>query len=201
MSKQSVVGFLILILASACTFTPHEVSITARAPTTPSEIGAGIAVELQVIDDRDSTVVGQRGVGMIGADITAQSVLRVLEEELTGAFEANSFTVLPAGTTADAEVEVRLRAFKFFIESGFFSGAKNTSVVVSVEAEKNGQDFDRTYRSSSEEAILFVPGGESIDAKLNAALSVVLAKIIGDRELMAFLVQRPGDQRAKSSKP
>ena len=186
MPKQPL-GLVVVFLVSACTFTPHEVEISAKAPKTESAIGAGVTVALQVIDDRESTVVGQRGAGMLGADITVNDILSVLNTELTEGLEANGFKVTAPGSTADAELEVRLRAFKFFLESGFFTGAENTSVVVALEAEKKGTDFDQTYRSSREERTLFVPGGGSIDANLNAALTAILGQIVGDRDLLGFL--------------
>lgn len=187
MPKQLLSGLVALSLVTACAFTPHEVELTAKAPKTGSTLGAGVTIGLQVIDDRDTTVVGQRGAGMLGADITVANILPTLKTELTGAFEANGFKVVATGSPADAEIEVRLRAFKFFLESGLFVGAENTSVVVAVEAEKRGRDFDRTYRTASEEGTIFVPGSGSIDTKLNAALTVVLGKIAGDRELLDFL--------------
>ena len=187
MTKKNAGLILSLILISACAYTPHEVQVTAHAPILESNIGQSVSLGLQVFDDRDSAVIGQRGVGMTGADITAEDVVQVLENELTEVLEAKSFKVLSSESENDAEVEVRLRAFKFFIESGFFTGAENTSVVVIIEAEKGGQDFDRTYRYSSENSTIIILGAELIDTKLNAALSNVLRQIANDSELMKFL--------------
>ncbi len=177
------------MMLSACAFTPHEVKITAKAPTEASSIGAGISLYLEVIDDRDSLVTGQRGAGMQGADITAPQLMAAVERELKAGFEAKGFHVLSSDAGADVEVEARMRAFKFFIETGFFVGAENTSVVIAVEAKKLGDDYDRTYRASSEEASMFVPAGSSIDEKLNATLSHVLLQIMSDEKLMAFLAR------------
>lgn len=189
MLKYFSAWLAVAVTVSACTYTPHDVEIKAQAPKAKSTIGAGVKVNLQVIDDRESQIVGQRGAGMIGADITAEDIMQVLAAELATMFEANGFSVWVPGSSSDAEVEARLRAFKFFVEAGFFTGAENASVVVAIEAEKNGRDFDRTYRSSSEHDVVFVPGGSSIDTRLNAALSDVLHRISSDRELMSFLAR------------
>ncbi|MFQ5565649.1 MAG: YajG family lipoprotein [Paracoccaceae bacterium] len=188
---RSFIGILTAMTLSACAFTPHEVEITAQAPTDASSVGAGISLYLEVIDDRDSPVTGQRGAGMQGADITAPQIMAALERELTAGFEAKGFQVLSTDAGADVDVEARLRAFKFFIETGFFVGAENTSVVIGVEAKRLSDDYDRTYRASNEEAAMFVPAGSSIDEKLNAALSAVLAQIMSDEKLMAFLARMP----------
>ena len=186
-----LVGILSALLLSACAFTPHLVAVTAQAPTEPSTIGQGITLYLEVIDDRDSPIVGQRGAGMRGADITAPQIISTLGRELKAGFEAKGFRVVSTNAGADAEVEARLRAFKFFIETGFFVGAENTSVVIAVEAKRSGDDYDRTYRSSSEDATMVVPGGSAIDVKLNAALSTVLDQIMSDKKLMGYIAQKP----------
>jgi len=190
MMSRVFICVMCAMMLSACAFTPHEVEITAKAPTEASSIGAGISLYLEVIDDRDSLVTGQRGAGMQGADITAPLLMAALERELTAGFEAKGFRVLSSDAGADVEVEARMRAFKFFIETGFFVGAENTSVVIGIEAERLSDDYDRTYRASSEEAAMFVPAGSSIDGKLNATLEHVLSQIMSDEKLMAFLARR-----------
>jgi uncharacterized lipoprotein YajG len=174
-------------MLSACAFTPHEVKMTASAPTETSTIGKGITLNVEVHDDRDSPVVGQRGAGMHGADITAPQVIPTLEREFKAGLEAKGFTVQLGSVGADAEIEARLRAFKFFIETGFFVGAENTSVVVAIEARKSGREYNRTYRVSDEEATMFVPEGASIDEKLNAPL----LRCFRRSWRMQFLAERP----------
>lgn len=114
-----------------------------------------------------------------------------LERELTSGFDAQGFRVVDAGAPADAQVKARLRAFKFFVEYGFFLGAENTDVVVGIEAASGGDEIEHIYRASDEVPAMFVPGGEGIDQKLNAALAYVLSQIMKDKELMTFLARRP----------
>ena len=106
-------------------------------------------------------------------------------------FEAKGFGIVDNKTAANARVEARLRAFKFFIESGFWTGAENTDVVIAVEARNGADDYKKVYRMSGEESALVVPGGEDIDQKLNAGLTQVLGQIMRDEQLMQFLVRRP----------
>lgn len=188
--KIGGLGFVLCgMLLASCAFTPHDVTITATAPESPSSIGNGVTLALEVIDDREDIVVGQRAAGMQGADITAKDIIPTLERELKRGLEAKGFTVVSASDEADAEFEARLRAFKFFLETGFWTGAENASVAVHVEAEKGGRDLDRVYRYDNEERTMVVPAGSRIDEVLNGALSDVLAKIMADAELMSFLAQ------------
>ncbi len=110
--SRVLVGVLSALLLSACVITLHQVAVTAQAPTEPSTIGQGITLYLEVIDDRDSLIVGQRGSGGLsglkGADITAPQIISTLGRELKAGFEAKGFRVVSTNAGADAEVEARL---------------------------------------------------------------------------------------------
>ncbi len=189
MKKRALACVLCGILLASCAYVPHEVAITAEAPSTPSSVGNGVTVALHVIDDRDDVVVGKRGMAMSGADITAKDAVPALESELKKGLEAKEFMVVSAGSDADAEFEAKLRSFKIFVESSFLTTIVHTSVFVNVHAEKSGKDFERSYRSNTEEREIGVPMGSAFDQKLNAALSMVLSEIMLDAELMDFLAQ------------
>ena len=187
--KARALAFVLCsILLTSCAAKPHDVAITAEAPSTPDSVGNGITVALHVIDDRDDVVVGRtRG----WLDITAKDIISALEKELKRGLEAKGFTVVSAGSDADAEFEARLRAFEFFVEPGFLSVAANTTVVINVEAKARGTDFDRRYRLSADERRRRVPGDSAVDEMLNAALSEILAQIMRDADLLDFLGNRP----------
>ena len=189
MAKQLAAVLGVLMLASACAFVPHEADIEARAPLTGSTIGEGVAIDLQVLDDRETTDIGKRAFGELAGDITADDVVHVLEREVVAIFESHSFEVVPLGSDYDADVEVRLRSFKFFLEPGWWTGEENTNVVVAVEAEKGDRDFDLTYRSTSKEDIFVAPGESAIDDALSDALTDVLRQFASDLDLMNFLAR------------
>lgn len=185
--KNVVVVALISIFLSSCAFQAHTVRLQPTVPVEYSSEGRNVIVELQVFDEREDTVVGQRGAGTMGADITVADLVPTVERELKKGLEARGFTVANPGQKAGAELEAKIRAFKFYVETGFWTGAENTSVVISVEAKKHGFDYDRTYRTGSEERIIVISEGATIDQKLNAALDEVLTSIIRDENLMKFL--------------
>ena len=189
MAKRLVAVLGVLVLASACAFVPHEVDIEAHAPRAGSTIGEGVAIDLQVIDDRETTDIGKRAFGELAGDNIADNVMQVLEREVVAIFDSHSFDVVPPGSDYDTDVEVRLRSFRFILESGFWTGEENTSIVVAVEAEKGDRDFDRTYRSISKESIMFAPGESAIDDALSVALSDVLRQLASDRDLMNFMAR------------
>jgi uncharacterized lipoprotein YajG len=175
------------LLAGGCAFTPHEVSLTATAPNYSTDIGKGATVGLRFIDDRDTKTVGQRGAGMVGSDISASNLVLHVENQVTGILRSNGFKVVDYNDANEAKVTVSLRTFKFFIETGFWTGAKNVDVSLKADARNGGRDFLNNYAYNQEERVLVIPDGSGIDSMMNTALTDVLTKLSVDKELMKFL--------------
>jgi|GEM_PF-2239199 len=173
---------------AGCAFQQHEVAITAAAPVIQSRAGEGVKVALRVFDDRDTKTVGQRGAGMVGADIKATMLMNHLQTEVTKGLVAQGFTVLPSGSTeADASLLVSLRSFKFFIEMGFWTGANNVAISIKADANRAGKSDLNAYQFDSEERSMVVPTGAGIDEALNAGLSDVLKQMFADQAMVNFL--------------
>lgn len=188
MIKFTKVIGLTLLLLQGCTFTQHDVALTANAPPIQNNVGKGTKVALRIFDDRETQTVGQRGAGKIGADISVSDLVTHLEREVKTGLESQGFEVLPDGASdADARLTVALRAFKFFIETGFWTGANNVEIMIKAEAERGEQAYLNTYRFDSETRSLVVPDGSKIDTALNAGLSDVLTQLMADKDLMTFL--------------
>jgi uncharacterized lipoprotein YajG len=175
------------LLAGGCAFTPHDVSLTATAPSYSTDIGSGATVGLRFIDDRDTKTVGQRGAGMVGSDISADNLVSHLESQVEGILRANGFTVVDYNDASQAKVTVSLRTFKFFIETGFWTGANNIDVSLKADARNGDRDLLKNYSYTHEERILVIPDASGIDSMMNAALTDVLTKLSVDKELMEFL--------------
>lgn len=186
--RMFICSFL-LIVVGGCAFTPHEVQMNAMAPRLASDIGAGITVGLRFVDDRESSTVGQRGAGMQGADVSASSLLSHVDVQSRQILADKGFTVTDYNNNEEADVKltISIRAFRFFIETGFWTGANNVDVIMKSEARKGMDDFENTYRFNNEERILVVPDGDGIDQMLNAALLDVLTQMAADRDLYKFL--------------
>lgn len=190
---RSVLAVFLLVLGSGCAFTPHEVQMSAAVPRMTSDIGKGITVGLRIIDDRDSSTVGQRGVGMQGADVSANALIPHIERQTQQLLSDKGFKVVGYNdnTNTDAKLTVSMRAFKFFIETGFWTGANNVEVILKSEARNDAEDYVNTYRFNTEERMLVVPDGAGIDDMLNSALLDVFTQMAADGELFEFLANKP----------
>ena len=155
--------------------------------TVSSDIGHGTTVSFKFIDERDDVTVGHRGVATVGAKISAEDLPRMFENNLRQDLTGQQFNLVPEGQHADAEVIFRLRSFKFDIESGFFTGGRNASAALAVDARRGDKTFNNVYRYNNEQRILFVPGESEINQQMNAALNEILAKAYDDAGLTRFL--------------
>lgn len=180
---------LIAALLASCAWTQHNVAVTAMAPAERSSVGDGVTVALQVIDDREDVIVGQRAIGGVGADITARALVQSVQTELRRGLRSKGFRVVSPGRQSDAELEARIRGFKFYLERGFFTSGENVSVAIAVEAERRGRDYSQTYRSNDEDRGMFIPSGSDIDAQLNDALAHVYSQILNDKALLSFMAR------------
>ena len=188
--RKVVVPTIAMFVLSACAYVPHDVGITAKAPTEPSSIGKGVNLVIEVLDDREVTDVGRRGAKEFTAEITSTQVMPSLKRELINGFRAKGFTIVESPQDADAEVEARLRAFTFYRKQGLWDVTENASVAVAIEGKRDRQDYDRIYRSSVKDPKFIAVGSDAIDQKLNSSLSEVLRQIFSDKKLLGLLADQ-----------
>jgi uncharacterized lipoprotein YajG len=193
MSRYELARAVVLVLAgalSSCAWTPAELELKPKMDAAPSDIGKGTTVAYNFVDERDDVTVGHRSIATVGAKITSQQLPAVVDARLREALAARQFTLVAAQQPADANLVYRLRAFKFDIEAGFWTGGRNASAALAVEARRQDKAYNNVYRYNSEERIMFVPGESEINQQMNAALSQILTKAAGDSDLDRFLIGR-----------
>tara|TARA_B100000579_G_C22490077_1_gene692011 strand:+ start:112 stop:684 length:573 start_codon:yes stop_codon:yes gene_type:complete len=180
----TIITFSLFI--SGCAYVPHTLNLSINAPNPPSNIGDGLSIYINVIDDRDSEIIGKRGVSNIGGSITADQLMPIFETAIINGFKNKSFTITQ-NQDADISLQVKLRAFKYMVSQGFWTGGEDISVVINAEAKNSGSNFQKTYRFSNEERIVFIAEGSGLDKNLNAALNKTISELLNDRELDNFL--------------
>ena len=168
---------------AGCAFTPHELELKPSANVVASTVGQNTRLYYRFSDERDDAVVGHRGAGAVGSKITAESLPHVVDQQIRDGLKAKGYQLVDNETGADAKVTFRLRAFKFDIETGFFTGGQNTSAVLAADAWRAGKTYTNVYRYNSEERIMFVPGGNTIDNQMTQALNQILSKALADAAL------------------
>ncbi len=110
----------------------------------------------------------------------------IFETAIINGFKNKSFTI-NANDDADVSIQIKLRAFKYMVSQGFWTGGEDISVVINAEAKNSGANFQKTYRFSNEERIVFIAEGSGLDRNLNNALNITISELLNDKELDNFL--------------
>lgn len=177
------VALLVILSLGACQFVPHDVQLSTPVPNYASDVGHGARVYFRFIDDRDDVTVGNRGIGGNGAKITATELPNLIQAQLTDALVKKNYRLVPAESEGEATVTYRLRAFKFDLERGFFTGGQNTAAALAVDARRSDKSYAQVYRYNAEQRIAIVPGGDEINSVMNAAVTQILQQATTDAAL------------------
>ena len=187
-SKTFILILSSFFLAGACTWSSHEANIYIAQPTVQPNIANGQEIIFTILDDRDETSIGNRGVGRVGAKVSAQDPVGQIERIIRQGLLEKGYILTSIYGENTKQLLVRVRALNFHHEMGFWSGSENTTVVIAAEAENGNLDYRQTYRYSNEDKAVFVAGGKEIDDHLNAGLNLVVSELLNDRALDQFLL-------------
>jgi uncharacterized lipoprotein YajG len=179
-----------ILLVNGCAFTPHQLQLAPKINVAESEVGQGTKINFRFLDERDDTTIGHRSVATVGAKISAEQLPGFVEQQLRDGLAKKHYQFVDTESAANASVVYRLRALKFEIESGFFTGGRNASAALAVDVRRGQQSYTTVYRYNSEERILFLPGGDEIDNQMNEALGQILNKALADAAFDQFIAMR-----------
>ncbi len=184
-------GLAVLAAAlGACALSPQVVSVRPALETAEHRtIGEGTRLALSVVDARPSPVVGQRG-GVYEKTATIRTegdITPAVRRELARALEAVGFSVAEAGAAADATLTVEIASIVYMPRGGTFVRGVDTSATVRAEATRGTRTFTGRYRGKQSKNVMTAPGADENQALINAAVSNVLQRLVGDAELLGFL--------------
>jgi len=180
--------FSLILSITGCAYTPHKTNLIINAPVSASNIGKGTKISIRIIDDRDSQIIGKRGVNGIGGNITADDLMPTITAAIEDGFKAKEFQITSIDESS-VSLTIKLRAFKYLISQGFWTGGEDISVVINAESRNGSKEFTQTYRYTNEERKVFIPDGSGLNDDLNAALNSTLTQLLNDRALDNFLIK------------
>ena len=179
---------LVVLTALGCAVTQHEVNLdlVSQVESYPMAEVRSTPIQVSVIDDRESELVGERGA--IGAKIKAPNLVAEVEAAVNAMFTRKGYR-LASGQEVEATVKVRLRGTRFDYTTGWWTAGQHVSAVISLTARKEGiaGEYENTYRSGAERRRFVVAFGEEIDELFNRHLTETIRQIANDEALHRFL--------------
>ncbi|MGB5257030.1 MAG: YajG family lipoprotein [Woeseiaceae bacterium] len=158
-----------------------------------SDIGAGQSVYLKVQDERSEDTVGNRGSAMMkGAQITLeQDLSAVVQSALTDMLRTKGFDVRYDGTDGQhPALRVEIRGLSYETSTGFWTGGVQVTAAIKAIARGETGSYENFYRYDNEDRVVVVPGADSNNARINAALNDVLHQLMRDNKLLEVLAEK-----------
>lgn len=179
----------ILIALSACAYVPQRATIHPRVDYTQSNVGAGKAVSVSVLDERSSSSLGHRGTayGAAARISTDQNVAEVFQRAIFRGLEANGFRPEDYSQSVPTQLQVQIRTIRYSTQEGFWTGGIETKAAIQVRASAQGHEYLKFYRYADRERVVFVPTASHNSQLINRAVDGVLKKMFSDPGLMVTL--------------
>ena len=190
-------ALLFVALATGCaSLKPQTVFIEPTVEVPASNIGEGRNVSVYVVDERNKTEFGRRGLSESGGAITTEQDLAavfqasIVENLNTMGFNAVSVNVGTAGPGSSL-LRVDIRSLEYEKSAGFFGTLDvKTRGAMKVTATHDARSYDHLYRVDEEKDVgMVTPGADSNTQMINATVSAVLQELFNDVALFRFLTE------------
>lgn len=189
-SVYQTVFFGLLLLLGGCALSPQTVSIAPSIDTAKlDKSGNGKRIALDIADNRGTGVIGTRGgVYPDTSEIrTSADIKTPMREELGRALQAMGYRVVPAVESADASLSVIIDTIKYTALDKTVGKSIEIVATVRVVSKVKSREYTGRYRSKRTTDVLKSPDIAENEEMINAAVSHVLERILGDSELHAFM--------------
>jgi uncharacterized lipoprotein YajG len=178
-------------LMSGCAFQAQAVKIHADVRSAGIVDGGGKAVRLAVVDERPSKVIGQRGVGGAGADMTVEGdLISIVFDAIASGLGQRHFSPSKDAFTGGSTLRVEIRNLDSKNIMGFWAGTlRDEFSLKGICKSARGSDYEDMYNGLFETSVQVVPTGEANDRYVSSAVSDSVSKLVSDNSLLRCLAE------------
>lgn len=178
----------LLILVSGCHFVPQQIKIAPNINVIQDNIGSSSDLYVEVVDDRDSEIIGNRGLNKIGADITASpTLIQDLKSSIEGGLRSRGFNIIHNKNGSTKSIRIEVRKLEYEILSEILVSKVRVEFAIKAYAKNDKNTFDKIIRTTKDEIPSFTTTAEMNERVLNEGVSEGIAKLISDNEIIEFL--------------
>ncbi len=187
---QYIVLTVCCCFLTSCAFVSQKVRLTPEANIMMSNKGEGKVISLKVTDERNSNVIGHRGVNGGGGTITLdQDIRNIFEYEIARGLSRKGFKVVPSGRNGNRVLKIEIRALNYHLAMGFWTFGLHTKSAIKGIALVNGKSYEKFYKAEDEKRVAAAPAERENEKIINKIVSDVLEKMLNDYELIDFLAR------------
>lgn len=179
---------LLALLLAACAHGPQPVTLHPAPETPTSGLGRGEMVAIQVADlrpdpslsDVPATVATRQNFPIRG------DVLEVVLGQVADGLAQQGFEPVTAGE-APVSLTVEVQRLDHWVLTGFGVSDIHAVAALNAVARRGGASYEVLYRVDQHQRVVFRPRQADVEETVNDALSGVLARVLEDERLLAFL--------------
>jgi uncharacterized lipoprotein YajG len=182
---RRLIIFPVAFFMTACAITQQEAKLDPTLFVTNTNEGNGIEVGVVTIDERPTRNLGQRAPG--GAQIVYNGDLAVLlHGKIVEGLRKKGFKSV-GGAIDGVNIKVEIRSLNYEVSSGWFTGGIDVDSAIKAYVTGSGSAYEKLYRSSKEDRVVFASTAGANNERLNGALSEVLRRMFDDQALINAL--------------
>jgi uncharacterized lipoprotein YajG len=192
MYPRSVAALAFALLAAAlagCAAKPQNIRIDAPVAVSPSDLGRGKTVWLRVSDARP-----QKTLGVIG-DLEGRYAHVSVEDDPSGVLYQNiadglrklGFEVQPTPGPDERTLRVEVRDLEYEAVKKTLTFDSRVKVAIAAHAQHGSDSYDRLYEAGQNGTAPLLPGPEENARAVNETVSMALADMLSDRQLVTLL--------------
>ncbi|MFZ5810972.1 MAG: YajG family lipoprotein [Thermodesulfobacteriota bacterium] len=184
-----VFACLAAVLCSGC--GTCRVNVACQAVVEKEDAGRGVQVVVKAADTRPDPVVGQRdpGMKMLGTVEVEPSVVQTLQTAVSRGLSDKGFVPSPASPAVVRTLTVELTRLAYTGTPRLGGITAEARVVILARADNNGETLEKTYDATTQWKLSGSNVEPDFDRLLGQTFSKVVSKMVGDYELLNFLVK------------
>lgn len=178
--------FLCLLSLGGCALSPQTISINPDIDV-QGNVGQSQTIQVDVVDKRNSPVLGQRGGVYEDTSniMTSDNMTTTLRKSLVRALQKQGYSVVERDADTALRVEVNSMTYNAYKEKLLYKieiGMAVRSIV-----NKNSKEFTGDYKTSRKKDYVKLPGVEENEKLVNETLAGVLKSMLSDEDLIKFI--------------
>lgn len=180
---------MIATLVSGCAFTQQAVVISPKVDVTASPIGAGHAVNLNIVDERPRQTLGTRGVRGVGAELTVEGDLSgIVRNAVAEGLTNLNFKPLVSSNPESRELRVEIRNLDYTVIQGFWAGTLRVDTSLKAICIRGVQrPYEQLHRGEFVESIQVIRTANENNSDISHAVSVAVNSLLRDMKLLTCL--------------
>ncbi len=186
---NGAISLLLFMTIAGCALVDEEVMLRPVSDVPPSSIGQGQRVALNVVDERSSTLIGERGPDGTADIRSVQDARRVVDDVLNQGLQNQGFVPVQPTAVEPVTLKVELRELRYDVADRLPLPEPRVNAVLKVVAQNGDRSFEQLYRAQTATESFLPPTAAEDSQLINRALSDVIDRILTDRQLLEFLAE------------